>query len=133
MDRARELAAGIPGARLVTVEGKTHDPFIRDVGDVVEAILASVEGRNQVLREAPESPSQDVEPLTSRESQVLGAVAEGASNKQVVSELGVSVATVERHLTNIYRKLGASGRADAAVRAIRAGILGSEASDATDG
>ena len=47
----------------------------------------------------------------------------GSSNKAIATELGVSVATVERHLTNVYRKLDASGRADAAVKALSANLL----------
>jgi pimeloyl-ACP methyl ester carboxylesterase/DNA-binding CsgD family transcriptional regulator len=118
---ARELARLIPGARLVTVEGRAHDPFIRDAGDVVDAILAAVEGRPMQVTDsatlAPPIPS-----LTSREADVLRAVVAGSSNKSIAGHLGVSVATVERHLTNLYRKLGATGRADAAVRAIGAGL-----------
>jgi pimeloyl-ACP methyl ester carboxylesterase len=105
MSHARELAAGIPGARLVAVGGNTHDPFIRDVTDVVDAILAATVH------------------LTGRESDVLNALAAGSSNKEIATRLGVSVATVERHLTNLYRKLDANGRADAAVRGVRLGLV----------
>jgi DNA-binding NarL/FixJ family response regulator len=123
MERARELAAGIPGARLVTVGGTTHDPFIRDTADVVDAILAAVEGRPRSdtgeLRRTPVARPE----LSRRELDVLRALADGASNKKIAAELGVSVATVERHLTNLYRKLDAGGRADAAVRGIRAGLV----------
>lgn len=121
MSHASELAAGIPGARLVTVGGNTHDPFIRDVTDVVDAILAAVEGRpHEVVAPSTRPPA---ERLTGRETEVLTAVAAGNSNKEIASLLGVSVATVERHLTNLYRKLDANGRADAAVRGIRLGLV----------
>jgi pimeloyl-ACP methyl ester carboxylesterase/DNA-binding CsgD family transcriptional regulator len=123
MDRARELAAGIPGAQLVTVGGKTHDPFIRDTADVVDAILAAVEGRPRSDRDELRRPQIARPDLSPRELDVLRALADGASNKKIAAELGVSVATVERHLTNLYRKLDAAGRADAAVRGIRAGLV----------
>ena len=117
---AREIARRVPGARLVEVEGRAHDPFIRDTGDVVEAILSAVEGRPM----APRAEPPVVRPsLTPRELDVLQEVAVGSSNKAIATELGVSVATVERHLTNVYRKLDASGRADAAVKALSANLL----------
>lgn len=121
MSHATELAAGIPGARLVAVGGNSHDPFIRDASDVVDAILAAVEGRPQEV--ATSAPRPTAERLTGRETDVLNAVAAGSSNKEIAVALGVSVATVERHLTNVYRKLDAAGRADAAVRGIRLGLV----------
>jgi pimeloyl-ACP methyl ester carboxylesterase/DNA-binding CsgD family transcriptional regulator len=123
MSHASELAAGIPGARLMAVGGNTHDPFIRDVTDVVDAILAAVEGRPQNAAHAPRDPTGERAPLTRRESDVLSSLADGNSNKEIAARLGVSVATVERHLTNVYRKLNANGRADAAVRGVRLGLV----------
>jgi pimeloyl-ACP methyl ester carboxylesterase/DNA-binding CsgD family transcriptional regulator len=122
IDRARELARSIPGARLVQVAGRTHDPFIRDTGDVVEAILSAVEGRSRLVSATADTPVPAT-PLTPRETEVLQALAEGSPNKAIAARLGVSEATVERHLTNVYRKLGASGRADAAVRGVTSGLV----------
>jgi pimeloyl-ACP methyl ester carboxylesterase/DNA-binding CsgD family transcriptional regulator len=119
--RAHELARAIPGARLVTLPGRAHDPFIRDDGAVAEAILAAVEGR-------PVTPAATPDPLpvpdlTARETDVLRCLARGIANKEIAAELAVSEATVERHLTNIYRKLGATGRSDALVRAVGSGLV----------
>jgi DNA-binding NarL/FixJ family response regulator len=60
-----------------------------------------------LLGEAPPSP------LSSREIEVLRAVARGGTNKQVAAELVVSEHTVARHLSNIYTKLGVVSRAAA--------------------
>jgi DNA-binding NarL/FixJ family response regulator len=57
--------------------------------------------------------------LTDREVEVLLALADGASNQQIATRLVISVHTVERHLANIYRKIGARGRADATRYALR--------------
>jgi DNA-binding CsgD family transcriptional regulator len=57
--------------------------------------------------------------LTSREAEVLRLAAAGRSNKQIAAELVLSVHTVERHLANVYRKIGAHNRADATAFAIR--------------
>ena len=51
--------------------------------------------------------------LTAREKEVLKLIAGGLTNKEIAAELVVSVATVERHVANIYGKIGARGRADA--------------------
>lgn len=61
--------------------------------------------------------------LTRREIEVLGLVAAGETNKEIAAGLALSVGTVERHLANIYAKLGASGRAEAAVYAVHHGLV----------
>jgi DNA-binding CsgD family transcriptional regulator len=57
--------------------------------------------------------------LTRREAEVLRLVAAGKSNKEVSEELVLSLRTTARHVTNIYAKIGARNRADAASYAIR--------------
>lgn len=57
--------------------------------------------------------------VTPREKQVLLLIAAGASNKEIALELRVSVRTVERHITNVYRKIGARGKADATAWVVR--------------
>jgi LuxR family maltose regulon positive regulatory protein len=63
--------------------------------------------------------------LTAREVEVLRLVARGRSNQEIASELVLSVRTVERHIANIYDKIGVSGRAAraaAASYALAAGV-----------
>jgi ATP/maltotriose-dependent transcriptional regulator MalT len=54
-------------------------------------------------------------PLTPREAEVLRLVASGRSNEEIAAELVLSVRTVERHISNIYAKIGAHGRTAQAV------------------
>ena len=61
--------------------------------------------------------------LTGREVEVLRLVAQGSSNRDIAAELVLSARTVERHLTNIYSKIGARGRADATAYALGHGLL----------
>src|SRR5207302_2275839 len=61
--------------------------------------------------------------LSQRESQVLGLLADGLSNRLIASELVVGEETVKTHLRNIYRKLGVKDRAQAIAIAIRRGIV----------
>jgi DNA-binding CsgD family transcriptional regulator len=56
--------------------------------------------------------------LTRREAQVLGLMATGGSNSEMAKKLDLSIRTVERHVTNIYRKIEAKGRADAIAYAL---------------
>ncbi len=59
------------------------------------------------------SASRDVHGLTRRELQVLRLVAAGATNRGIATELVLSERTVDRHVSNIYAKLGLSSRAAA--------------------
>ena len=61
--------------------------------------------------------------LTGREVQVLRLVAGGRTNNEVAAELVLSIRTVERHIGNIYAKIGARGRADATVYALSQGLV----------
>jgi len=76
------------------------------------------------LRRRPASSAGQVYPdgLTSREVEVLRLLAEGKTNKEIAAALVVSVPTVQRHIANIYGKIGARGRADATAYAIRHGL-----------
>jgi predicted ATPase/DNA-binding CsgD family transcriptional regulator len=60
--------------------------------------------------------------LTAREVEVLQLVAAGHSNREIAARLVLSIKTVERHLANIYGKIGARGRADATAFALRQGL-----------
>jgi DNA-binding NarL/FixJ family response regulator len=107
---------------LHVLDGNEHEPFIRDSGNVVDAILDFVAGRPlsdaRRLRSVPPKA-----PLSGREREVLQLLASGEANKAIARQLGIAVATVERHVGNIYRKLGARGRADAALAAVALGLV----------
>lgn len=61
--------------------------------------------------------------LSERELQVVRLVAEALENKQIASELDISVATVKKHVQSIMNKLGAKNRAGIVAKAFRAGLL----------
>jgi DNA-binding CsgD family transcriptional regulator/tetratricopeptide (TPR) repeat protein len=61
----------------------------------------------------PKGKQPDADGLTRREVEVLRLLATGRSNRAIADELVVTVSTVERHLVNLYRKIGASDRAGA--------------------
>ncbi len=61
--------------------------------------------------------------LTSREMDVLKLLAEGRSNKEIGSELCISLHTVKYHVYRIMKKLGKSDRAQAVIYAVKCGII----------
>jgi len=70
------------------------------------------------------SPQGDlVEPLTRRELEVLGLLADGLTNREVADVLVIAVPTVKTHVRNIYRKLGVSKRLQAVHRARTLGLI----------
>lgn len=60
--------------------------------------------------------------LTASEKRVLNLVAQAKTNKEIAADLGISPATVKRHLENILRKLGLRNRVEAAIY----GVMGSD-------
>ena len=103
-ESARRLASGIPGAKLELLTGEAHLYTVGDVTTLAERIAAFTAGTDGGGRSAQ---------LSARENQVLRLVSEGCSNAAVAQRLVLSVRTVERHLLNIYTKLGVRGRAEA--------------------
>jgi DNA-binding NarL/FixJ family response regulator len=68
--------------------------------------------------EAPQGP-----PLSEREREVLGAIASGATNREIAGELFLSPHTVKEHTSSLYRKLGVRNRAEAVQKAQRLGLI----------
>jgi DNA-binding NarL/FixJ family response regulator len=103
-----------------------------DADDVAAAIRAAHRGRLQIdpavakglmaaLREARyEDPSSE---LTSRELDVLRLVAAGKPNKQIAAELAISERTARTHVSRILRKLQLSSRTQAALWAVKEGLV----------
>jgi len=76
---------------------------------------------NDTPAEGAESPPW-LSQLTPRELEVLRGTARGLANKEIARELNLAEVTVKLHLRSIFRKIGARGRASAAVIATKAGI-----------
>jgi DNA-binding NarL/FixJ family response regulator len=68
--------------------------------------------------------------LTKRELQVVAAIVDGASNKEIGKSFGVSAQTVKNHLSNIFDKLGVSNRLELALYAVHHKLLAGTSHDA---
>jgi DNA-binding NarL/FixJ family response regulator len=84
-----------------------------------DSVLAKVKGAMSKRRDASD---EDI-PLTNRELQVLRHVALGLSNREIGRSLGISIETVKEHVQNILRKVDVTDRTQAAVWAVKKGIV----------
>jgi pimeloyl-ACP methyl ester carboxylesterase/DNA-binding CsgD family transcriptional regulator len=119
-EEGRRLAAMIPEARLVTLEGRNHlllegEPAFEQFLSEVDAFLAADD--DAAVPKAAAFPE-----LTDREAEVLRLVARGLANGNIAERLRISDKTVRNYVTNIFWKLGATTRAEAIVRARDAGF-----------
>jgi DNA-binding NarL/FixJ family response regulator len=98
-----------------------------DVG--LEGLLAAIddarrEGRAAGPYLARPSPGEPREtPVSRREREVLALVAQGKANKEIGRALSISENTVRNHIANIFGKLGVRDRTEAAVHALKRGLL----------
>ncbi len=77
----------------------------------------------QVGRTLTASAHPSAEKLSARELEVLRLIAEGCTNQEIAEKLILSPTTVKTHVQNILQKLGVSDRTQAAVHAVRCGLI----------
>lgn len=105
IERGRELAAAIPGARFETLATRNHIPLPGDGGfdRFIEVVADFVAGETSQLV------------LTPREKDLAHAVADGLDNLQLAARLGVAEKTARNALSALYTKLNVEGRPQAIV------------------
>jgi pimeloyl-ACP methyl ester carboxylesterase len=114
----RRLATAVPNARFVPLEGRNH-VFLTEE-PAWQMFLVELRG---FLGIPTSRPGSELGALSGRELQVLELVADGLSNEEIATRLYLSTRTVERHLSNVYTKLGLSGKAARAAVAARVSQL----------
>jgi DNA-binding NarL/FixJ family response regulator len=120
---ARAVALGASGYLLKSSSGK----------EIVEAIRTVAAGETAWKRDALRrmtgalaTPRLNVDvevPLTQRESEVLQQMAQGLTNKEIAQVLEISYETVKEHVQHVLRKVGVADRTQAAVWAVRNGLV----------
>ena len=126
-DLLESLRAGAQGYLLKDMEPDALVIALRDIvagktvvaPDLAPVLARAVQGKSEE-QEAPASgPFDD---LTPRETEILGLLAEGQSNKAIARNLGISDGTVKLHVKAILRKLSVHSRVEAAVMAVERGL-----------
>ncbi len=122
-----KLTGALPEGRLLLFEGSSLAPTRGDLDGVLGAIqsllLETAAPLAQALRRASGSVAAPVDDgLSAREREVLGLVAGGRSNREIADVLVISPRTVERHIENIYAKIGINNRVQAAAYAADSGF-----------
>jgi DNA-binding NarL/FixJ family response regulator len=120
-DTVPALAAG---ARGVLFRDATAERLASALRAVREGLIVLDEGLGaHALRPPQPATPVLVEPLTSREREVLQFLAQGLANKAIAQRLGISDHTAKFHVNAILGKLGAESRTEAIVQAARLGLV----------
>jgi DNA-binding NarL/FixJ family response regulator len=149
----RRLCAEQPSSRVIVLTTFDDDEYVfeglragalgyllKDVASerLFEAVRAAARGESvlqpsvaakvvaQFARMATQTPSPAeslVEPLSDRELEVLGLIAEGKTNREIASALYIAEGTVKNHVTSILGKLGVRDRTQAALKAREMGLI----------
>jgi DNA-binding NarL/FixJ family response regulator len=113
--------------------------LLKDAGpeEIVRALQAAVDGdtplsprvagmiveRARGVAGGVDASSRVVEELTTRELEVLRLLAQGLDNSEIAKQLYLSPTTVKRHISGVFAKVGAANRVEAAIWAVRAGVI----------
>jgi DNA-binding NarL/FixJ family response regulator len=116
------------------VEAGAMGYLLKETGPdtLFEAIRAASRGEVRLDPQAQKRLLREVrtpemrEALTSRETETLRLLARGLANKEIAGELGISEMTVKTHVSNVLSKLDLASRTQAALFALREGLVGLE-------
>lgn len=95
------------------------DPSIANI--LVNIVAQNKNEEGEIVLSAEDGAIRDK--MTPRELEVLDYIAEGKSNKDIAEEMNISIYTVKRHVSGIIEKLAVSDRTQAAVKALKIGLV----------
>jgi NarL family two-component system response regulator LiaR len=145
LQRLREQRADLPVVLLTSAPDDAHllaavhagaTSYLQktaEVGEVLATVRAAARGESTLpagvttrllnaMRERSRQP-HPVDRLTPRERDVLAAIAQGRSNREIARELRISEETVKSHVSSVLSKLGLADRTQAAIYALRHGVV----------
>jgi NarL family two-component system response regulator LiaR len=117
------IQAGAAGYLLKNVQPQELARAVR-AAHAGEALLDPAVAARLVEAIAQAPGEQPAERLTPREREVLELIGRGLSNKRIARELGVAEKTVKTHVGHVLAKLGVADRTQAALYAVRTGLVG---------
>ena len=115
VERGRELAAAIAGARFESLRTRNHVPLAGE-----PAFERFCEAVTEFI--GPAAANEPGRAFTPRERELLALVARGCDNLQIAAQLGLAEKTVRNALSSLYTRLGVDGRTHAVVRAREMGF-----------
>jgi DNA-binding NarL/FixJ family response regulator len=114
------------GARGVVLKEAAPEQLLQAIYDVMRGkyVLGSSTAENlaDAVRRVRSDPGQKFG-LTTRELEIVAAIVDGQSNRDIATALHITLATVKNHLTNIFDKTGVSSRLELAMFALRQSLL----------
>lgn len=116
---------GVKGYWLKSARGSDIRRAVHDVAEGRQSFAPEV---RRLLEDDKDTLPVFIEPLTSRELEVLHLIVQGVRNGEIAQRLVISIKTVETHLTSLYGKLGVQSRAEVIALAQRQGLLLEEGS-----
>jgi DNA-binding NarL/FixJ family response regulator len=139
LETARRLREDVPQTKVILLTMHTEEPYVLEalqagavgyVLDIVQAIYSVLQGAiylspritSAVVQAYLMGTTLPLDPLTSREREVLQRIAEGQTTKEIAAHLELSVKTVETHRINLMRKLDIHETASLVRYAIRRGL-----------
>ena len=124
-DREKVYRAICNGASGYLLKTADHDEIISGIRDVMHGASALSSPIAKMILEgfSRYGPVEDIEPLTSREEDVLRYLVKGLIKKEIADALGISQHTVDMHLRSVYRKLHVRSQTEAVSKALRQGIV----------
>ena len=118
---------GTADALAVAIEAGAYGAVMKNVdfSDLVDAIRAIADGKRYL---APEiagmlKTTTPVQPLSPRQAEILRLIVDGKSNPEIADALDISVDMVKEHALALFRKIGATNRAEAVAIALRRHLL----------
>ena len=141
----REIKSQLPDIEIIALTSVLEDRLVVDAVEagaagyllkegnsemLVEAIFAANRGEVRFHPDAQKRLTREVrtpemrESLTPRETDTLRLVAKGYANKEIAEQLGVSEMTIKTHVSSILSKLNLSSRTQAALFALKEGLVG---------
>jgi DNA-binding NarL/FixJ family response regulator len=124
-DREKVYRAICNGASGYLLKTADPDEILSGIRDVMHGASALSSPIAKMILEgfSRYGPVENIEPLTSREEDVLRYLVKGLIKKEIADQLGISQHTVDMHLRSVYRKLQVRSQTEAVSKALRQGLV----------